>query len=77
MISFYPVISYRRVPKKKKATNYRIRLGHSLWSANQLPAQGVKFSGGISTKKKKKKKKISNKRRANVNFSTSEIFFFR
>ena len=28
---------------KKKATNYCIRFGHSLWSANQSPAQGVKF----------------------------------
>ncbi|KOX74101.1 hypothetical protein WN51_14181 [Melipona quadrifasciata] len=34
------MISYRRVQKKKKTTNYRIRFGHSLWSANQLPAQG-------------------------------------
>ncbi|KOX80644.1 Mannosyl-oligosaccharide 1,2-alpha-mannosidase IB [Melipona quadrifasciata] len=34
------MISYRRVQKKKKATNYCIEFGHSLWSANQLPAQG-------------------------------------
>ena len=34
---FYPVISYRPVRKKKKATNCCIR---SLWSANELPAQG-------------------------------------
>ncbi|CAD1473564.1 unnamed protein product, partial [Heterotrigona itama] len=27
---------------KKKATNYCIRFGHSLWSANQLAAQGLK-----------------------------------
>ena len=40
--NFYRAISYRRVQKKKKATNYCIRFGHSLWSANQLPAQGVK-----------------------------------
>ncbi|KOX77708.1 hypothetical protein WN51_09373 [Melipona quadrifasciata] len=39
--NFYPVISYRRVQKKKKATNYCIRFGHSLWSANRLPAQRV------------------------------------
>ena len=26
---------------EKKATNYFTRFGHSLWSANQLPAQGV------------------------------------
>ena len=40
--NFYPVISsYRRVQEKKKATNYCIRFGHSLWSANQLPAQRV------------------------------------
>ena len=40
--NFYPMISHRRVQRKKKATNYCIRFGHSLWSANQLPAQGVK-----------------------------------
>ncbi|KOX80801.1 hypothetical protein WN51_03863 [Melipona quadrifasciata] len=38
--NFYPVILYRRVQKKKKARNCCIRFGHSLWSANQLPAQG-------------------------------------
>ena len=37
--NFYPVIPYRR-DSKKKATNYR--LGHSLRSANQLPARVVK-----------------------------------
>ena len=37
--NFYTVMSYRRVQKKKKATNYCIRFGHSLWSAK--PAQGV------------------------------------
>ena len=42
--NFYPVISHRRVQKKKKSTNYCIRFGHSLWSANQLPAQGVTFN---------------------------------
>ncbi|KOX80643.1 hypothetical protein WN51_05498 [Melipona quadrifasciata] len=31
------------VQKKKKATNYCIRFGHSLWSANQLPAQGLNY----------------------------------
>ena len=31
--NIHPVISYRRVQKKKKATNYCIRFGHSLWSA--------------------------------------------
>ena len=44
-----------RVQKEKKATNYRIRFGHSLWSADQLPAQGVKkrmFS--ILTREKEK-----------------------
>ncbi|CAD1476014.1 unnamed protein product, partial [Heterotrigona itama] len=30
----------------KKATNYCIRFGHSLWSANQLPAQGVEEACG-------------------------------
>ena len=39
---FYPVISYRSVQKEKKATNYCTRFGHSLWSANQLPAQEVR-----------------------------------
>ena len=39
--NFYRVTSYRRVEKKRKATNHCIRFGHSLWSANQLPAQGV------------------------------------
>ena len=37
--NFYPVISYRRVQKGKKATNYRIRLGRALQSAKQSPAQ--------------------------------------
>ena len=31
--NFYLVMSYRRVQKKKEATNYCIRFGHSLWSA--------------------------------------------
>ncbi|KAK1133208.1 hypothetical protein K0M31_014562 [Melipona bicolor] len=39
---FFLVISHRRVQKKKKATNCYIRFGHSLWSADQLPARGVK-----------------------------------
>ena len=30
---FYPVTSYRRIRKKRKATNCCIRFGHSLWSA--------------------------------------------
>ena len=33
-----------RVEKKKKATNHCTRHGHSLWSANQLLAQGVKIN---------------------------------
>ena len=33
---FYPAVSYRPVQKKKKATNYRVRFGHSLWSANHF-----------------------------------------
>ncbi|CAD1469986.1 unnamed protein product, partial [Heterotrigona itama] len=37
--NFYPVMSYR-YELKKKATNYYIRFGHSLWFANQLPTQG-------------------------------------
>ena len=35
-------MSYRRFQKTRKATNHCIRHGRSLWSANQLPAQGVK-----------------------------------
>ena len=34
--NFYPAMSYRRVRKKKKATNYCIRFGHSLWSAQPV-----------------------------------------
>ena len=41
--NFYPVISYRRVQKKKKAVNNCTRFGHSLWCANQLPAQEIKL----------------------------------
>ena len=33
--NFHPVISHRRVQKEKKATNHCVRLGRSLWSANQ------------------------------------------
>ncbi|KAF3427931.1 hypothetical protein E2986_12456 [Frieseomelitta varia] len=44
--NFYPVISYRRVQKKKKATNYCIRFDHS-WSANQLPTQRDREWQGI------------------------------
>ena len=29
---------------KKKATNYCVRFGHSLWSVNQLPAQEVNWA---------------------------------
>ena len=47
--NFYLVISYRRGQKKKEATNYRIPFGHSLWSANQLPAQGVKKKKGFES----------------------------
>ena len=39
--NFYPVISHEWIQKMKKATNYCIRSGHSLWSAERLPAQGV------------------------------------
>ncbi|CAD1480294.1 unnamed protein product, partial [Heterotrigona itama] len=39
--NFYPVISYRRV-EKESDVYYCIRFGHSLWSANQLSAQGTK-----------------------------------
>ena len=37
--NFDRVISWRRVQKKRKATNYCF--GHSLWSANQASMQGV------------------------------------
>ena len=30
---FYPAMSYRRVQKRKRATNHFVRLGRSLWSA--------------------------------------------
>ncbi|CAD1470226.1 unnamed protein product, partial [Heterotrigona itama] len=51
--NFYPVILYRRIQKKKKkkTTNYCIRFGHSLWSANQLPAQeawAIKIFAGLA-----------------------------
>ncbi|CAD1477020.1 unnamed protein product [Heterotrigona itama] len=38
--NFHPVIfdPYRRVEKERKATNYCVQFGHSLWSANHLPA---------------------------------------
>ena len=40
---FYPAAEpYRRVQKEKAATCC-IRFGRSLWSANQLPARGVKI----------------------------------
>ena len=41
LANFEPVILYRRIRKKKKATNYRVRFGHSLRYANQLPAQEI------------------------------------
>ena len=40
-------MSHRRVQKEKKATNYYVRFGHSLWSANQLPAQEVNAASNI------------------------------
>ncbi|CAD1469550.1 unnamed protein product, partial [Heterotrigona itama] len=39
--NFYPMILYRD-EFKKKAANYCIRFGHSLWSVNHLPAQETK-----------------------------------
>ena len=39
--NFYPMISYDTDEFKKKVTNYCVRFGRSLWSANQLPAQGI------------------------------------
>ena len=62
--NFY-LVMYRRVQKKKKATNYCIRFGHSLWSANQLPAQGVNCQRDVRGRKesprtaiKKEEKKL-------------------
>ena len=46
--NFYPVISYRRVQKKKKATNYCIRFGHSLWSAISSQRKGLTSCAGIT-----------------------------
>ena len=40
--NFYPVISYRRVRKEEKATNYCARFGHSLWSAISCAAKWLK-----------------------------------
>ena len=34
--NFHPMISCRRVEKKQKSTNYCIRFGHSLWSAQPV-----------------------------------------
>ena len=42
--NFYPVISYRQVQKRKKATNYRIRFRSLVMVRNQLPAQVVKLT---------------------------------
>ena len=39
--NFYPVISYRSDIKKRRIICC-IRFRHSLWSANQLPTQGIK-----------------------------------
>ena len=41
--NFHPVMSYRRVRGKKKATNYRIRFRSLVMVRNQLPAYGVNF----------------------------------
>ncbi|CAD1476379.1 unnamed protein product, partial [Heterotrigona itama] len=39
--NFYSVVLYRRYYLKRKRQNYCIQFGHSLWSANELPAQEV------------------------------------
>ena len=85
--NFYPVISYRRVQKKKKATNYRTRFGHSLWSAiscqrkrlnnNLLKMKVPHFTvADILKKKKKITEQESNFREVEFqfsNFSTQNI----
>ena len=46
--NFYPAMSYRRVQKKTKATNYCIRLSVTRYGPrNQLPAQAVNRSNLI------------------------------
>ena len=37
--NFYSVISYRRVQKESDVITVQYEFGHSLWSANHLPAQ--------------------------------------
>ena len=40
--NFCPVISYRRVQKERRRRRVIVYyIGHSLWSANQLPARSV------------------------------------
>ena len=39
--NFYSAISYRRVRQESDELLY-VRFGHSLWSASQLPAEGIK-----------------------------------
>ena len=41
--NFCPAMSYRRAQKKRKATNYCVRLGHSLWSAISCQRRAVKI----------------------------------
>ena len=53
---FYPVILYRRVQRKKKATNYYIQFGRSLWSAISCQRKWLAFSwvgSRISFKRKR------------------------
>ena len=47
--NFYSVISYQRAQKESDELLYK-RFGHSLWSVNQLPAQGVKTILNLATK---------------------------
>ena len=48
MISYQGGFLQLFLQKEKKATNYCIRLGNSLWSASQLPAQVVKWQNNRS-----------------------------
>ena len=50
-VDYFLIVSIQWVQRKKIATNYRRRFGHSLWSANQLPAQGVRGKNYVTSRK--------------------------
>ena len=70
---FYPMISYRRVRKRKRATSYCIRFGRSLRSArDQLPAQMINPRFPHS---KKEKSKYMHQHNSNEKLSPSLFLF--